>query len=47
MRTGNFAAVMKTIGLCDVKTAMHHQHTELEIVRAALGFRAPAAESAA
>jgi integrase len=36
MRTGNLAAVMKTMGHRDVTTAMHCQHPELEIVRAAL-----------
>jgi integrase len=36
MRTGNLAAVMKTMGHRDVKTAMRYQHPELEIVRAAL-----------
>ena len=36
MRTGNLAAVMKTMGHRDVKTAMHYQHPGLEIVRAAL-----------
>jgi site-specific recombinase XerD len=40
-RTGNLAAVMKTMGHSDVKTAMHYQHPELEIVRAALDYRAP------
>ena len=35
-RTGNLAAVMKTMGHRDVKTAMHYQHPELEVVRAAL-----------
>jgi integrase len=40
-RTGNLAAVMKTMGHRDVKTAMHYQHPELEIVRAALDLRAP------
>src|SRR5262249_61869812 len=40
-RTGNLAAVMKTMGHRDVKTAMHYQHPELEIVRAALDYRAP------
>jgi site-specific recombinase XerD len=40
-RTGNLAAVMKTMGHRDVKTAMHYQHPELKIVRAALDFRAP------
>lgn len=34
--TGNLAAVMKTMGHKDVKTAMQYQHPELEIVRAAL-----------
>ncbi len=38
MRTGNLAAVMKTMGHRDVKTAMHYQHPELEIVRAALDY---------
>jgi hypothetical protein len=37
-RTGNLAAVMKTMGHRDVKTAMHYQHSELEIVRAALDY---------
>jgi hypothetical protein len=32
---------MKTMGHRDVKTAMHYQHPELEIVRAALDLRAP------
>jgi len=40
MRTGNLAAVMKTMGHRDVKTAMHYQHPELEIVRAALDYGA-------
>lgn len=35
-QTGNLAAVMKTMGHRDVKTAMQYQHPELEIVRAAL-----------
>lgn len=38
MRTGNLAAVMRTMGHRDVKTAMHYQHPELEIVRAALDY---------
>jgi integrase len=42
MRTGNLAAVMKTMGHRDVKTAMHYQHPELEIVRAALDYSAGA-----
>ena len=41
MRTGNLAAVMRTMGHRDVKTAMHYQHPELEIVRAALDYGAP------
>jgi len=35
-RTGNLAAVMRTMGHRDVKTAMQYQHPELDIVRAAL-----------
>ena len=35
-RTGNLAAVMRTMGHKDVKTAMEYQHPALEIVRAAL-----------
>lgn len=35
-RTGNLAAVMRTMGHRDVKTAMQYQHPEIEIVRAAL-----------
>jgi site-specific recombinase XerC len=35
-RTGNLAAVMRTMGYKDVKTAMQYQQPELEIVRAAL-----------
>jgi integrase len=34
--TGNLAAVMKTMGHRDVKTAMQYQHPSIEIVRAAL-----------
>lgn len=34
--TGNLAAVMKTMGHKDVKTAMQYQHPELEMVRTAL-----------
>ena len=41
MRTGNLAAVMRTMGHRDVRTAMHYQHPELEIVRAALDYRPP------
>jgi integrase len=47
MRTGNLSAVMKTMGHRDVKTAMHYQHPELEIVRAALDYRPPTSETAA
>ena len=38
MRTGNLAAVMKTMGHRDVKPAMHFQHPELDVVRAALDY---------
>jgi integrase len=41
MRTGNLAAVMRTMGHRDVKTAMHYQHPELEVVRAALDYGTP------
>jgi integrase len=44
MRTGNLAAVMRTMGHRDVKTAMHYQHPELEVVRAALDYRPPEIE---
>jgi integrase len=47
MRTGNLAAVMRTMGHRDVKTAMHYQHPELEIVRAALDYRPPSSEEGA
>lgn len=40
MRTGNLAAVMRTMGHRDVKTAMHYQHPELDVVRAALDYGA-------
>jgi len=40
-RTGNLAAVMRTMGHRDVKTAMHYQHPELEVVRAALDYGMP------
>ena len=40
MRTGNLAAVMKTMGHRDVKTAMHYQHPELDVVSAALDYGA-------
>jgi integrase len=39
-RTGNLAAVMRTMGHRDVRTAMQYQHPELEIVRAALDHNA-------
>ena len=45
MRTGNLAAVMKTMGHRDVKTAMHYQHPELDVVRAALDYGAASAVS--
>lgn len=41
--TGNLAAVMRTMGHKDVKTAMQYQHPELEIVRAALNQTATGA----
>jgi len=34
------------MGHRDVKTAMHYQHPELEIVRAALDYRSPSSEVA-
>jgi hypothetical protein len=34
--TGNLAAVMKTMGHKDVRTAMRYRHPELDIVRDAL-----------
>lgn len=46
MRTGNLAAVMRTMGHRDVKTAMRYQHPELEIVRAALDYRPSTVEAA-
>jgi len=46
-RTGNLAAVMKTMGHKDVKTAMRYQHPDLELVRAALNSgRSQTAEKA-
>jgi hypothetical protein len=45
MRTGNLAAVMKMMGHRDVKTAMHYQHAELQIVRAALDYRTTNSEA--
>ena len=44
-KTGNLAAVMKTMGHKDVKTAMQYQHPELEIVRAALNQTEAASET--
>ena len=41
-RTGHLAAVMRTMGHRDVRTAMRYQHPELEIVRAALDYEASA-----
>jgi hypothetical protein len=38
-RTGNLAAVMKTMGHRDVKTAMQYQHPELESVRVVINDR--------
>ena len=45
--TGNLAAVMKTMGHKDVKTAMQYQHPELEIVRVALNQTGSATEPGA
>jgi hypothetical protein len=36
---------MKTMGHRDVKTAMHYQHPELEVVRAALDYTPGAANA--
>ena len=47
MRTGNLAAVMRTMDHRDVKTAMHYQHPEPEIVRAALDYRPQGTEAEA
>jgi site-specific recombinase XerD len=41
--TGNLAAVMKTMGHKDVRTAMQYQHPELDIVREALNNQNPIA----
>jgi hypothetical protein len=38
-RTGNLAAVMKTMGHRDVKTAMQYQHPEPESVRVVINDR--------
>lgn len=38
-KTGNLKAVMDAMGHSDVKIAMHYQHPELDIVRAALNSR--------
>lgn len=43
-KTGNLAAVMKTMGHKDVKAAMQYQHPELDIVRAALNQTEPSGE---
>ncbi len=37
--TGNLAAVMKTMGHADVRTAMKYQHPDLNVLRAALNSR--------
>lgn len=41
MRAGNLAVLMRTMGHRGVKTAMHYQHPELEVVRAALDYGTP------
>ena len=46
-QTENLAAVMKSMGHKDVKTAMQYQHPELEIVRAALNQTASATKPGA
>lgn len=38
-KTGNLKAVMDAMGHSDVKIAMHYQHPELDIVRAAINSR--------
>ena len=40
MRTGNVAAVVTTVTHRDVKTAMHYQHPELDVVGTALDYGA-------
>lgn len=42
-QTGNLAAVMRTMGHRDVKTALNYQHPELDVVREALNRRNNAA----
>jgi len=37
--TGNLAAVMRTMGHKDVKTAMQYQHPELESIRVVINDR--------
>ena len=44
MRTGNLVAIMRTMGHRDLKTAMHYQRPELEIVRAALDYQPTSSE---
>src|ERR1700745_3649722 len=44
-RTGNLAAVMRTMGHRDVKTALHYQHPEAEVVPAALDYSVPVDKS--
>lgn len=39
MRTGNLAAVMRTMGHRDVKTAMHYQHPKLFVLRSITACR--------
>jgi len=47
MRTGNLAAVMRTMGAPRRKNRDALQHPELEIVRAALDYRPPISKVAA
>jgi hypothetical protein len=40
MRIGNVAGVVKTMTHRDLKTAMHYQHPELDVVRTVLDYGA-------
>lgn len=44
--TGNLAAVMKSMGHADVRTAMKYQHPDLNVLRAALNARENSDETA-
>jgi len=43
--TGNLAAVMKTMGHADVRTAMKYQHPDLDVLRVALNSRKKSEEN--